>query len=72
MDLKAKYCPNRRNLEERTWALTERLFHLTTKLNRLIGQHDAFYALKFECTQARQELAHLSVLLKDHRLLHRC
>ena len=73
MDLTSQYCPDRRNLEEKAWALASRLFLLNERLLTLIGMdHRAFLSAKAECVETTAEIAQLRNRLAKHRLLHGC
>jgi hypothetical protein len=73
VDLAAQYCSTRRNLEERGWALTSRLYALTERLLRAIGKnHEEFASLKQECRVTRADIAQAQHHLYDHRSEHGC
>ena len=72
MDLTSEYCQKRRGIEERSWALVSRLCLLTSRLPRLVGNHNEFHTTKSECADVRRELLELRVQLLNHRLAHQC
>jgi hypothetical protein len=72
MDAATTYCPTRRLMETRSWALADRLSGLSSQLITLVGSHQHFAEMKGECLQLRTEFAELSRRLQSHRLAHRC
>ena len=73
MDLKTRYCPARRNLEGRLWALITRLSTSTGKLLNLVGKdHRVFLSAKADCHETQTEILELRKGLAAHRLRHGC
>ena len=73
MDLATAYCPTRRNIEERGWALTTRLSSLTERLLEIIGKdHQTFVALQQECHATKLAITRSNQNLSDHRREHGC
>ena len=68
-----RYCSQRRDLEERTWNLIERLSVLTHKLMRSIGtDHGDFMAIKVLCAGVKEEICASRNSLAEHRTAHGC
>ena len=73
MDFASAYCATRRDLEQRSWALTDRLCLLTAQLLKMIGQnHRAFLTIRQECRTTRVAIADSNQNLRDHRREHSC
>ncbi|HTZ56555.1 MAG TPA: hypothetical protein VMB49_00590 [Acidobacteriaceae bacterium] len=73
MDLTAQYCSARRDIEERSWALTSRLAALTDRLIGLTGlDHQAFLDVRGKCHEVKGELSESHEELKNHRRNHGC
>jgi hypothetical protein len=73
MDLTAHYCPLRRDLEENSWSLTNRLSLQTSRLLKLIGRdHGAFVEMKDLCDETRTLVAESHRELRHHRSGHGC
>jgi hypothetical protein len=67
------YCTKRRDLEERSWALTSRRATLTDRLMSLIGRGDPeFPETLADCQEAGREVANARVNLREHRKQHGC
>ena len=73
MDIAAKYCSIRSELEEDACYLTAKLFGLIERLYRLIGaDHQDFLAARVACLKVRKELSESRNRLEDHRIAHGC
>jgi hypothetical protein len=73
MDFAATYCPIRRDLQERTWFLTNRHSTITTRLLDFVGlDHDEFLERVEECRSVHLEIVLSRVKLQEHRLGHGC
>ncbi len=72
-DFTTQYCSTRRDLEERGWILTSRLFELSTRLLRTIGNdRQEFAAIKQECGELRGVIGKAQSDLRGHRSKHGC
>jgi len=66
MDIAAKYCSIRSELEEDACYLTAKLFGLIERLYRLIGtDHQGFLATRVACLKVRKELSDHAIGLKN-------
>ena len=73
MDLTARYCPTRRDIEEHCWNLTSRLSQTTSALVKSIGTNrQVLLARRSECQITRDELADSQCRLAAHRIAHGC
>jgi hypothetical protein len=73
MDLAIRYCPDRRNLEEKVWVLVSRLSALTGRLLGLIGKdHQTFTLTQTACSDARADIVDFRRQLDIHRSVHGC
>jgi hypothetical protein len=62
------YCSKRRDLEQRSWALTTRLTDLTEQLMRLAGlKQPEFPSTMSQCLEVRTELKQVHRSLTTHR-----
>ena len=69
----ASYCSTRRDLENRSWALTSRLFDLSGRLTNMAGlRKREFSSTHDDCEETKGELAELHQLLEAHRSKHGC
>lgn len=72
-NLASRYCSIRRDLEERGWVLSSRLFQLSTLLLHAIGNdHQEFASLKQECRETRAVIRQAQGDLRLHRYEHGC
>lgn len=67
------YCPTRDSLEQRRLVLADRLFGLTTRLTKLIGNgHSDFLVAKAKCEEMRGCLTDSRRRIDKHRQSHGC
>jgi len=73
MDVAAKYCLIRSELEDHAFHLTTELFGSTQRLHRLIGtSHQEFLATRVACLNVTRELSESRHRLVTHRTAHGC
>lgn len=67
------YCSIRRDLEDRSWNLSSRLFELSSRLLALVGKnHRQFLDAKALCEHAREDIDDSLLRLRIHRQKHGC
>lgn len=73
MSLAARQCPTRRDLEEQSAILTNRLSSLASKLMVLVAaDHSAFNITSARCGEVRVKLKESRLRLQAHRSQHGC
>lgn len=73
MDSTSRYCQIRRDLQERSFLLMQKLAALTKRLDALAGNsHEEFQPTLAACLEACEELADARRQTLDHRIAHRC
>lgn len=73
MSLAARQCATRKDLEEQSWILTNRLSNLASKLMTFVAaDHQAFNTASARCGEVRIQLKESRLRLQAHRSQHGC
>lgn len=73
MSLAVRPCPTRKDLEEQSAILTNRLSNLASKLMTLVAaDHSGFNAASARCGEVRVQLKESRLRLQAHRSQHGC